>query len=102
MGLKKFTTVAVGLVYKINYNMKQIIFSHWDFLRWLRLVMGLILIPSGISSHDYFASAFGLFFMGQAVFNIGCCSSGTCYAERTNKTDDKTIEDVRFEEIKTK
>jgi hypothetical protein len=45
-------------------------------MRWVRLAFALFLFLQAYITHDWFFIVFGLFFLFQVVFNLGCGSSG--------------------------
>ena len=78
---------------------KQILFTGWNFMRWLRLILGIIIAAQGIKLHDAVSGFIGEFFLFQALSNTGCCGMGACSVPlNTRKTD--AAEDTAFEEIK--
>lgn len=79
--------------------MAAIILENWNFMRFLRLGMGLWLIFESLSTHDTAFMILGGLFIGQAVFNMGCCGSGGCGVDTRKKAYSK-IEETTFEEIK--
>lgn len=50
-------------------------FLQWNFVRILRLVMGIVLCLEAFYGKDYLLVAFGLFFIFSALFNFMCCGS---------------------------
>lgn len=61
---------------------KTIIHTPWNFMRWLRLSIGLYLVFVGINDSEIFAGSIGALFTFLALFNQGCgggsCASGNC------------------------
>jgi len=45
---------------------------YWNFQRWLRLAIGILIIGSGIYAREFLLILPGFFFLGQAFLNIGC------------------------------
>ena len=66
--------------------MKQLLFNHWHLMRFLRLGFGVFLCVQAYSTNEWFFIAFGLFFLFQAVFNLGCGPSG-CGVRYTKKNE---------------
>jgi len=56
--------------------MKEIIFSNWHITRWVRLAFALFLFVQSYVLREWFFIVFGLFFLFQAIFNLGCGPSG--------------------------
>jgi len=77
--------------------MKQAIFSNWDFMRFLRLGLGVAIVVQAAMAGSWAMGIAGLLFTAMPVFNIGCCGSGGCDtpAGKTNGTTD----DIQYEEV---
>jgi hypothetical protein len=73
------------------------ILSGWNFMRAIRLLLGVIIIIQSVQQHHYSFAILGLLFAGMAVFNIGCCGTAGC-ALPTKKNDDTTT-DISYEEV---
>ena len=82
-------------------TIKQTLFTGWHFMRWLRLVFGIIFIVQAIRTHDMMVGAIAGFFLFTAITNIGCCGAGSCAAP-TQMGTQKSIEETSYEEIKSK
>ena len=80
---------------------KQIIFTGWNFMRWLRLLFGIFLTIDGIQSSNAFLIIFGVFLLIIALSNTGCCSASYC-ATPYPKKNKKENKEVSFEELKDK
>jgi uncharacterized membrane protein HdeD (DUF308 family) len=52
--------------------MKRLIFSNWHFMRFLRVALALFLFVQAYITHEWFFIVFGIFFLVQAIFNLGC------------------------------
>ena len=82
-------------------TIKQILFTNWHFMRWLRLGLGIMIGVQAIQYHQtilFFLSGFLLF---QAVTNTGSCGAGSCAASQ-RKTTNNAIEEIKFEEVREK
>jgi hypothetical protein len=79
--------------------MKQVLFSNWTFIRFLRLVMGLVIIGQGMVSKDALFGIAGFLFTVMALFNTGCCGSGGCYTATTKTVSKKSAENIPYEEV---
>ena len=77
--------------------MKQIIFSNWNFMRFLRLGLGIAIIVQSIMAGNWTMGILGLLFTAMPVFNIGCCATGGC-STPTKKTSE-TTKDITYEEV---
>jgi len=67
-------------------QLKQRLFTNWHFTRIFRLGIGIMLVAAGIQSHDWMMGVVSLFFLYQAVTDIGCCGSQGCYTPRPRKS----------------
>jgi hypothetical protein len=78
---------------------EQIFNTPWGIARWVRLIVGLVLLGSLFYQYDTIMALLSGVLLFQAVFNVGCM--GSACAAPTNKTkqalDDEVVE---FEEIK--
>ena len=77
----------------------QMLFTGWNFMRWLRLGFGSFIAIQAFQTHDPFAGFIAAFFLFQAVTNTGCCGAGGC-AVPVSKTAENKAENVVFEEVK--
>lgn len=80
---------------------KQTLFTNWHFMRWLRLGLGIFIAIQAIQLHDTLTGFIAALFLFQAATNIGCCGTRGCAVPTTKNNTDK-IEEVTFEEFKTK
>jgi len=78
---------------------KEMLFTGWNFMRWLRLGVGLYLLFNAWQSTDMMAGFFGAFFLLQAATNTGCCGASGCAVPATKQAKSVT-EEVEFEEVK--
>jgi len=85
--------------------MKQRILTNWTFTRALFLVVGITVIVQSVLSQQWFGAIFGGYFAAMGLFAFGCaagnCHGGNCSTEPKQKSN-SAIEDVDFEEVKTK
>jgi hypothetical protein len=56
--------------------MKQLLFTNWHAMRWIRLAIGLFFIQQAIQFQHYLFGFVAVFFLFQAVFNTGCGLNG--------------------------
>ena len=77
--------------------MKQTILSSWNFMRLIRLGMGIAIIIQGVATKDIMFSAIGLLLTGMVVLNIGCCGASGCYTP-VEKNSGSTKE-IIYEEV---
>lgn len=64
--------------------MKQLLLTNWHLMRWVRLAFALFLFEQAYSTHDSFFIVFGLFFLFQVVFNLGCGTNGCAIPNKNN------------------
>lgn len=85
--------------------MKERILTNWTFMRALYLLMGIAVIVQAVMSQQWFGVLIGGYFASMGLFAFGCaagnCYSGNCAMEQKQKLN-TTIQDVEFEEVKTK
>jgi hypothetical protein len=81
--------------------MKAKLFTGWNFMRWLRLALGVIIGISAIQTHDSISGFVAAFFLFQAVTNIGCCGAAGC-ANTNTSSKEGTASEIEFEEVKGK
>ena len=64
------------------------ILQGWNFIRILRLGLGIAVIIQGIVAKETTTIVFGTIFGGMALANIGCCGTNGCAVNSrpTNKT----------------
>ena len=77
--------------------MKQAIFSNWNFMRFLRLGLGIAIIVQSAMAENWAMGIVGLIFTAMPVFDIGCCGNAGCnYPE---KKTSETTKDITYEEV---
>jgi len=85
------------LVQKNRESMNNL-FKKWNFVRMLRLAMGIFLMVEAIQSGMWLLAAIGAIFASMPLLNIGCCSTGNCsIPTRDSKSSN---DEVHYEEIK--
>lgn len=77
--------------------MKQAIFSNWNFMRFLRLGLGIAIIVQAILAKDWTMGIVGSLFTAMPVFNIGCCASGGCNTPENRNVENK--KEITYEEV---
>jgi len=68
---------------KIMIN-KQILLTNWNFMRFLRLGLGIMLAFQAIEMRDYLSGILAVFFFYQAATNTGCCGTNQCEVRPNN------------------
>ncbi len=76
------------------------IFTHWHWIRFLRLLLGLSIVAQGLQWSRWSFIVAGIILTILPVLNIGCCSTGGCHTSPREKGKQKSMDDVMYEEIK--
>ena len=69
--------------------MKALIASGWNFMRVLRLIIGIAVTVFAVRNHDLLLGLGGGFLVLMSVLNAGCCGTGGC-STGSCKVDTKT------------
>ena len=77
--------------------MKRAILSNWNFMRFLRLGLGIVIIVQSVIAKDWTMGIVGLLFTAMPVFNIGCCGTGGC--NTALKKTAETTKEISYEEV---
>jgi len=93
-GVARFNFVGKTGKYII---MKQAIFRNWNFIRVLRLAMGIAIVVQGVMAKEVLFGIAGILFTGMAVFNMGCCAAGNCAAPPVK--DKSVSKEIQYEEV---
>jgi len=78
--------------------MKDVIFNNWNFIRFLRLGMGIVILVQAVMAEDILFGLIGLLFTGMAVFNASCCGAGACAAPPAKRENGS--QEISYEEVK--
>ncbi len=59
-------------------------FKNWDFVRVLKVILGLAFIGSYLDNKEWGMIVIGAIILYQGIANVGCfaCSSGQCSIEK--------------------
>ena len=60
--------------------MKDKILNNWNWIRVIRLLIGVFILGSGIGGKDYVAIVIGAVFTILPLLNMSTCASGNCYS----------------------
>ncbi|HSZ24508.1 MAG TPA: hypothetical protein VK766_02260 [Cytophagaceae bacterium] len=71
-------------------TVRQVLVTHWHFMRWLRLVVGIIILIQAFQLQSMLYGILAVFFLFQAATNSGCCGAKGC-AIPSQKNDRKNI-----------
>ena len=77
--------------------MKQRIWNDWNFMRFVRLGLGIAILVQAIATGNWGLVVFGLLFTALPVLNIGCCGTAGC-ATPVKKNSD-TTKAISYEEV---
>lgn len=67
--------------------MKKVLLTNWHFMRFLLIAISLFLFSEAYTTQQWFFGAFGLFFLVQAIFNLGCGPNGCAIPQKKNSND---------------
>lgn len=77
------------------------VLKNWDAMRLLRLALGVFIIVQGVMDKQWMFVFMGGLFTLMPIFNVGCCSAGSCNTYRSqDEFDAEKV--VVFEEVKGK
>jgi hypothetical protein len=77
--------------------MKSSALTNWNFMRIVRLVLGIAIIVQSVFVKDWGMTVVGILFTSMPIFNIGCCANGGCSVPLKHskpKTEEITYEEV--------
>jgi hypothetical protein len=77
--------------------MKQAIWSNWNFMRFFRLALGIVIIVQSVMARDWTMGILGGLFTIMPLFNIGCCGVGGCATP--NRKNIEPVKDITYEEV---
>lgn len=78
---------------------KETFFRNWNFMRFLRLGLGIYISVQAFETLSFLSGAVAVFFLFQAITNTGCCGTNSCEVT-TKKSNSDTNTEIEFEEIK--
>lgn len=79
--------------------MKERILQSWDWLRIVRLVIGVSVIFQSVAMQSWLLVAAGVMLTSMAVLNIGCGLNG-CSTMPSTSDMKKADREITFEEVK--
>ena len=77
--------------------MKKAIFNNWNFMRVLRLVIGIAILVQALIAKDAIFGIAGLLLTSMAIFNIGCCGTDNCHTPPKKSSQAKKY--TNYEEV---
>lgn len=72
----------------------------WNFMRILRLVLGVLFAYQAFQNSDKIMGFFSAIFLFQAISNTGCCGASGC-AVTSPVSKNEHVEEAIFEEVKS-
>lgn len=73
--------------------------SNWNFMRALRLILGVIIIVQGVQQKEFMYAFAGVLLTGMAIANIGCCGVGGCQVPTKKTNPELNNKEITYEEI---
>ena len=73
---------------------KETLLSDWDFMRILRLGLGIYIAVQAVETQSAFSGVAAVFFLFQAIANKSCCGANSC-AVPIKKSNPDTIEEIK-------
>lgn len=70
------------------------ILQGWNFMRILRLVLGVVILVQSIIAKDTLIIILGAAFGGMALANVGCCGANGCAVNTPIKTQKIDYEEL--------
>lgn len=68
---------------------RKTILSDWHFIRWFRLIIGLIVLIEAFRTSSGWLGLMAALFLYQAVFNAGCCCAGNSCSVPPQRPDNR-------------
>jgi len=69
----------------------------WNFVRGIRLALGLYILLQSVLTREWVLACAGLFLSVTAVFNVGCCGIYGCQPMIRAKIDPN--KEITYEEV---
>lgn len=82
--------------------MKAFIATGWNFMRILRLIIGAAVTVVAVRNSDLLLGLGGGLLVLMAVFNAGCCGTGSCSispGHQKQKTSAKETDSLSYKEV---
>ena len=74
--------------------------SGWTALKFIRLILGLLILVSSVAEGHTGGIVLGSLFTLIALFTDGvCCAGGTCYNPANKKFSSNNLNDIDYEEL---
>lgn len=72
--------------------------KNWNFMRLLRLVMGIFIMIQAIMTQQWLIVGLGGLFSLMPLMNMGCCGTSGCNTSAAKSN--KKMEDITYEEVR--
>ena len=69
--------------------MKQLLFTNWHLMRWVRLAFGLFSLQQAFQYREILFGIMATFFLFQAIFNTGCGLNGCAIPKNKTNNDEQ-------------
>ncbi len=87
---------------RLNMQLLTRISSGWTTLKFIRVILGVLILYSSIAEGHAGGIVLGVLFTGIALFTDGvCCAAGNCYIP-VNKTTQTKSDEIEYEELGAK
>lgn len=73
------------------------ILKGWNFVRLIRLALGIFITVQSVLTGDWILGFAGLFLTGMAIGNMGCCGIQGCYP--TIRSQPGSAKEIIYEEV---
>jgi hypothetical protein len=83
----------------LKINMMETILSNWNFMRTLRLAVGVWGVYVSITDAQPLFGILGGMFMLQSLLNVGCCGSNGCKIPQNKNQPTTNIKETEYEEV---
>jgi hypothetical protein len=74
-------------------TIKEILFTNWNFVRWVRLGLGIIVGILAIQMQDGLLGLLAAFFLFQSFTNSGCCAYNSCPVPKSTDNKPKELDE---------
>ena len=78
----------------------MVTFANWNWVRILRLVIGVGGLAQGVMEGNAVLSVIGATLIFQGAFNVGCCGTSCAAPAPAKRPANHGPEEIQFEEIK--
>ena len=77
--------------------------SGWTALKFVRVILGILVLQSGIAEGQVFGIVLGVFFTTFGLLTDGvCCAGSACYAPPAKNDTAPVTENIEYEELGSK